>query len=91
MPYAEGRRYLDADSHIMERPNFLLDHADAATREILGPLLVGDHGKSVDYLEDAAQLEAHIHAAVARGEILGIKQYFLAQGQVRDDVGGDGT
>ncbi len=71
MPYAEGRRYLDADSHIMERPNFLLDHADAATREILGPLLVGDHGKSVDYIEDAAKLEAHRASDVAAMRALG--------------------
>lgn len=28
MPYAQGRTYYDADSHIMELPDFLRDHAD---------------------------------------------------------------
>ena len=28
MPYAEGRTFYDADSHIMELPDFLRDFAD---------------------------------------------------------------
>ncbi len=30
MTYAEGRRIVDADSHLMEWPTFLVDHADPA-------------------------------------------------------------
>ena len=33
MTYANGRRLLDADSHIMELPNFLSAHADPGVRD----------------------------------------------------------
>ena len=39
MPYAH-RRIHDADGHIMELPNWLHDHADAKTRERMGPVHV---------------------------------------------------
>jgi predicted TIM-barrel fold metal-dependent hydrolase len=35
MTYANGRRLLDADSHIMELPNFLSAHADPGVRDRL--------------------------------------------------------
>ena len=35
MAYASGRTYHDADSHIMELPDFLRDHADPAFRDRL--------------------------------------------------------
>ena len=38
MPYAEGRTYHDADSHVMETPDFLHPFADTAIRERM-PLL----------------------------------------------------
>jgi predicted TIM-barrel fold metal-dependent hydrolase len=38
MPYAEGRTFYDADSHLMEVPGWLEAHADAATRESLRPI-----------------------------------------------------
>ncbi len=38
MPYAEGRTYYDADSHIMELPDFLRDHADPALRDRMPPI-----------------------------------------------------
>ena len=28
MAYAQGRTFYDADSHIMELPDFLIEHAD---------------------------------------------------------------
>lgn len=40
MPYAEGRIYQDADAHIVETPEWLLEYADAATREQMKPLYV---------------------------------------------------
>ena len=33
MTYAQGRTFYDADSHIMELPDFLKDHADPQLRE----------------------------------------------------------
>ena len=35
MTYATGREYYDADSHIMELPNFLTEFADPGIREKL--------------------------------------------------------
>ncbi|HLH27803.1 MAG TPA: hydrolase, partial [Acidimicrobiales bacterium] len=44
MPYAEGRVYYDADSHLMELPDWLEEFADQATRERLRPLYLGGAG-----------------------------------------------
>ncbi len=38
MTYAAGRRLFDADSHIMELPDFLINHADPAMRDRLPPI-----------------------------------------------------
>ncbi len=38
MPYATGRRYRDADSHLMELPDFLTAHAALSVRERLPSL-----------------------------------------------------
>lgn len=38
MPYAEGRVYHDADSHLMEAPDWLIQFADPAVRDRLEPL-----------------------------------------------------
>jgi uncharacterized protein len=38
MPYAEGRTIHDADSHVMETPDWLLPYADPGVRERLEPL-----------------------------------------------------
>jgi predicted TIM-barrel fold metal-dependent hydrolase len=40
MPYAEGRVYHDADSHVMETPDFFLPFADPPVREKMKPLYV---------------------------------------------------
>src|ERR1043166_9088791 len=32
MPYAEGRRFYDADSHLMETPEWLASHAEPGFR-----------------------------------------------------------
>lgn len=44
MGYVEGRVVFDADSHVMELPDWLEQHADAATRERLRPLYLGAAG-----------------------------------------------
>ena len=38
LPYAHGRRFLDADSHIMELPGFLEPFADPSIRDRLPAL-----------------------------------------------------
>src|SRR5439155_21976194 len=40
MPYVEGRVVHDADSHVMETPDWLVAHADPAVRERMRPLFV---------------------------------------------------
>jgi hypothetical protein len=40
MPYAEGRVYHDADSHVMETPNWVVPYADPGIRERMRPLYV---------------------------------------------------
>lgn len=45
MPYVTDRRVFDADSHVMELPGWLEQHADAATAERLRPLALGGAGK----------------------------------------------
>jgi predicted TIM-barrel fold metal-dependent hydrolase len=45
MPYATGRRYLDADSHLMELPGWLEHYADPDVRERIRPLALGAAGK----------------------------------------------
>ena len=44
MPYAHGRTYFDADSHIMELPEWLPAYADAAVRERIRPFSLGSTG-----------------------------------------------
>ncbi len=38
MTYAAGRLLFDADSHIMELPDFLSKHADSGMRDRLPPI-----------------------------------------------------
>jgi uncharacterized protein len=45
MTYAGGRTLLDADSHVMELPGFLREHADASDRERLPELSFSAGGK----------------------------------------------
>jgi len=54
MPYAEGRVYCDADSHLMELPDWLPEYADPDVRARLRPLHLGGAGA----LADAAVREA---------------------------------
>ena len=66
MPYAEGRTYYDADSHLMELPDWLGDFADAATRERLRPLHLGGAGALADQaVAEAARRKGDREAADA--------------------------
>jgi uncharacterized protein len=55
--YATGRVYCDADSHLMETPDWLLSYADPLVRDRLLPLNLGKGG---------ATPEQKIAAALAR-------------------------
>jgi predicted TIM-barrel fold metal-dependent hydrolase len=44
MPYAEGRLYYDADSHLMETPEWLPAYADPAVRDRIRPFSLGGTG-----------------------------------------------
>ena len=46
MAYATGRTFYDADSHIMELPDFLRDFADPAIRDRLPRISFGSGGRS---------------------------------------------
>jgi predicted TIM-barrel fold metal-dependent hydrolase len=57
MPYAEGRTYHDADSHVMETPGWLASYADPAFRDRIPAFSLGGTG-----LPDVVQ------KMIARGE-----------------------
>jgi uncharacterized protein len=44
MPYASGRAYYDADSHLMETPEWLPSYADPAFRDRIEPFSLGSTG-----------------------------------------------
>lgn len=48
MTYAGDRRIVDADSHLMERPDFLTRHADPKVRRALPALSGGQSGLALD-------------------------------------------
>src|SRR5437667_12726591 len=48
MPYAEGRTFYDADSHLMETSGWLASYADPGIRERLRPLYIDGRGALAD-------------------------------------------
>jgi predicted TIM-barrel fold metal-dependent hydrolase len=68
MSYANGRRLLDADSHIMELPDYLVQFADPSMRERLPRLMGGPLAKQLAQLEQA---KAHPPERVAEMRGLG--------------------
>ncbi|HXQ22861.1 MAG TPA: amidohydrolase family protein [Candidatus Acidoferrales bacterium] len=57
MPYAEGRSFFDADSHVMETPEWLPAHADPAFRDRIRPFSLGSTGTA-----------ARVREMIARGQ-----------------------
>jgi predicted TIM-barrel fold metal-dependent hydrolase len=55
MAYAEGRTYYDADSHVMELSNWLLQYADADIRDRIRPLYLGAAGALAEQAVHAAE------------------------------------
>ncbi|MEM7338787.1 MAG: amidohydrolase family protein [Actinomycetota bacterium] len=70
MAYAEGRTFLDADSHIMELPDFLRDHASSAMRDQMPRLSLSSGGKLADALETLGRRRAHAPETVE--ELVGL-------------------
>ena len=48
MPYAEGRVFYDADSHLMETSDWLVSYADPDLRDRIRPLYLGGAGAMAD-------------------------------------------
>ena len=67
MTYAGGRRIVDADSHLMEWPGFLADHADPAFRDAMPPIGGGRSGLA---LTDAARPAGERDDLIALGDDL---------------------
>ena len=76
MTYAPaGRAFYDADSHIMELPNFLIDYADASIRDELRPVsyeasLVTDDEVAAIVANGSKHSTQHIEAQLALGDRL---------------------
>jgi uncharacterized protein len=66
MTYAGSRRIVDADSHVMEWPGFLRDHADPALRDAM-PSLGGRSGLT---LIDGSRVPEERQALVDLGDEL---------------------
>jgi uncharacterized protein len=71
MPYAEGRVVLDADSHIMELPDFLRAHADPSVRDRLPAISFASGGKVADALQRLQATGRHDDTVVAERLALG--------------------
>jgi uncharacterized protein len=70
--YASGRTICDADSHIMELPDWLADHADPGIRDRIRPLYLGGAGKLADDAVRQAEARRGDEAAATalEGELL---------------------
>jgi predicted TIM-barrel fold metal-dependent hydrolase len=78
MPYAQGRTYYDADSHVMEPKDWLTPYADPSIREELRP----GHGLDFDLLE-VERLRAQRRTDAAKAERARTRlaaEHFLAYG-----------
>ncbi|MDG2114821.1 MAG: amidohydrolase family protein, partial [Actinomycetota bacterium] len=71
MTYAQQRRVIDADSHLMEWPSFLTEHAPASVADRLPAITGGLSGLDV---------EAGRHAASERAELIALGDDLLRRG-----------
>ena len=71
MAYAQGRTFYDADSHIMELPDFLADFADPQVRDRMPRIAIPRVGTLANLLEDAVARKAHAPERVAELVALG--------------------
>jgi predicted TIM-barrel fold metal-dependent hydrolase len=68
MPYAEGRTFFDADSHVMEVNDWLPSHADPDVRDRIRPLYLGAAGALADKAVEDAETRRGNTAAAAELE-----------------------
>jgi predicted TIM-barrel fold metal-dependent hydrolase len=71
MPYANARRVIDADSHLMEWPGFLTDHAPAHLRSALPAIGGGSSG---------LQVRGHDRTAAQRDALVALGDDLLRKG-----------
>ncbi|HVM54692.1 MAG TPA: amidohydrolase family protein [Acidimicrobiales bacterium] len=71
MPYAEGRTYYDADSHVMEIDDWLPQYADPDVRDRIRPLYLGGAGKLASKaVADAAARRAQPSGTSYEGNVM---------------------
>jgi predicted TIM-barrel fold metal-dependent hydrolase len=80
MTYADGRVMLDADSHVMELPDFLTAHADPGMRDLLPPVSFDSGGKLGKRLATYAEQRRHEPALVDEQVALGDRLLTGAKG-----------
>jgi predicted TIM-barrel fold metal-dependent hydrolase len=79
MTYADGRVIHDADSHLMEWPDWLAEHADPDVRDRVGPVEM--HGMEEEALEAVAAAEAsRMQPLVIREDDLMLRKNWAALG-----------
>lgn len=87
MPYATGRVYHDADSHVMETDHWLVEHADPAFRDRIEPFDtgggIGDDG-SVDWAALTCPLHTDPEYRAAADQVLLRKNYYAVGSFERD-------
>ena len=66
MVYAEGRTFYDADSHLMELSDWLVQYADPDVRDRIRPLALGGAGAlAAEAVRSAEQRRSDPAAAAA--------------------------
>src|SRR5215471_3853413 len=91
MTYAAGRTYYDADSHIMELPEFLAEFAEPAEREQMPRIKVPRRGTLANLVDEAERTgkhsETHVAELIALGDrmISGPKGYTALGAFNRDE------
>jgi predicted TIM-barrel fold metal-dependent hydrolase len=80
MTYAGDRVLLDADSHVMELPDFLTAHADPGVRDRIPPISFASGGKLERQLEAYAERRHHEPEVVETQRVLGDRLLTGAKG-----------
>ena len=76
MTYApDNRNFYDADSHVMELPNFIIDYADKEFKDLIPPVnykasLVTDEEVEIIVKNGGRHSKAHVDAQIALGDRL---------------------
>ncbi|HUY37724.1 MAG TPA: hypothetical protein VMV13_02790, partial [Candidatus Binataceae bacterium] len=81
MPYAQGRTFYDADSHLMELSEWLPKYADPGVRDRIRPLYLGGAGaKAAELIAQAKARAADPRATVKLEENVMTPKGWLALG-----------